>query len=793
MTHSPDESQAGSNATRWPCLWSRLRRRAAAARPLRGVYHGGELDQPVRGGGPDAHPETRGERREPPAGAGGRPPPRPPREVTATPTQHNLDVMWTTKAKTSSSGTGAGVPRTAAAVALVLTAGSGTAAGLAASHSPRRPQAAAGPVVTPGAVGAIVAADTAVNNRANGSLSLSLQDSHESCLQQVLDDATFRGMLAAGNKTLGASFTQVPSRALVPRQTSYPAYFSVLVSDRGASQPTTTSLLNYSKTSASARWKLSSSSEILGPTSAGAAVPAVAANAQGYVTSLDPAAADGLVTAPGKVAQRVASAFTAEAASGKLPAGVSAQFGPRGAADPHAIAVAYARLGSVTTSFSTSFPPSAAAGRPSKDCPFPSYRLDNGGALVTFAIFSQLHVSVAPGTAVVQPASRSVLGALLPPGMYSSFTITSGDMGVAIVPPAGSRSPVQVIGQATEALSETGAGAPSSSGSIASGGPANAAAIARSVDPGIVDVNVVLGYQGAAGAGTGMVLTPSGEVLTNNHVVEGATSIKVTDVGNGRTYGAKVVGYDRESDAAVLQLQGASGLRTVGLGKSSSVRVGDGVVAIGNAGGGGGTPSYAGGRVIALRQSITASDALSGASERLTGLIESNAAIQSGDSGGPLVGSNGKVVGMDTAAASGFSFGIGGGPAVQGYSIPIDTALGIARLIEAGDASSTIHIGATAFLGVTAVGAFVGAGGTGAPVSSGALLQAVLAGGPAARAGLVPGDTITSLAGHAVASPSALTAVLLGEKPGAAVAVGYVDAAGARHTGTVQLGSGPAQ
>ena len=104
------------------------------------------------------------------------------------------------------------------------------------------------------------------------------------------------------------------------------------------------------------------------------------------------------------------------------------------------------------------------------------------------------------------------------------------------------------------------------------------------------------------------MLTSTGEVLTNNHVIESATSIKVTDAGNGRTYPATVVGYDSSGDIAVLQLQGASGLRTVMLGNSSKVTVGEKVIALGNAGGRGGTPAVAAGKVTGLGESITATD-----------------------------------------------------------------------------------------------------------------------------------------------------------------------------------------
>ena len=148
------------------------------------------------------------------------------------------------------------------------------------------------------------------------------------------------------------------------------------------------------------------------------------------------------------------------------------------------------------------------------------------------------------------------------------------------------------------------------------------------------------------------MLSSNGVVLTNNHVINGATAIKVTDIGNGKTYTATVVGYDASHDVAVIQLQGASGLTTASLGNSSTVQTGDNVTALGNAEGKGGTPSVASGTVTALNQSITASDELSGVSEQLTGLIETNAPIQPGDSGGSLVNSYGQVIGMDTAASS---------------------------------------------------------------------------------------------------------------------------------------------
>ena len=231
---------------------------------------------------------------------------------------------------------------------------------------------------------------------------------------------------------------------------------------------------------------------------------------------------------------------------------------------------------------------------------------------------------------------------------------------------------------------------------VGAGAPSDISAIAAKISPDLVDINTNLSYQDEQAAGTGIVLTSSGEVLTNNHVIDGATSISVTDIGNGQTYKANVVGYDRTGDVAVVQLVGASGLQTAPI-DSSTPAVGEGVVGVGNAGGTGGTPSSAGGSVDALDQSITASDSGGGNSENLTGLIEMNCDIQPGDSGGSLVNASGQVVGMDTAASTGSGQD---GATSQAYAIPISTALGIARNIEAGRADSTIHIGATGFLGI---------------------------------------------------------------------------------------------
>jgi S1-C subfamily serine protease len=342
-------------------------------------------------------------------------------------------------------------------------------------------------------------------------------------------------------------------------------------------------------------------------------------------------------------------------------------------------------------------------------------------------------------------------------------------------------------GQGSGSSSSSSAG----TSSQGSGAPSNVSAIAAGVNPGLVDISSTFGYEGASGAGTGIVLTSTGEILTNNHVIDGATSISVTDVGNGKIYNATVVGYDKTQDIAVLQLQGASGLKTAKIGDSSSATVGEAVVAIGNAGGTGGTPIAAGGSIIALNQHITASDELGGASEQLTGLIEVNADVQRGDSGGSLVNSAGQVIGIDTAASGTngdpFALDASGNSGNQGFAIPINEALTIARQMVAGKASATVHIGGTAFLGVLlASNPFGGSG------ASGATISAVIDGGTSAKAGLAGGDVITSLGGHTVDSATTLSTLMAGYHPGTKVELGWTDVNGQSHTATVALGSGPA-
>ncbi|HET9255833.1 MAG TPA: S1C family serine protease [Pseudonocardiaceae bacterium] len=321
--------------------------------------------------------------------------------------------------------------------------------------------------------------------------------------------------------------------------------------------------------------------------------------------------------------------------------------------------------------------------------------------------------------------------------------------------------------------------------------------LAATVDPALVDINTVLGSPDARAAGTGIVLESSGVVLTNNHVISGASSITATDIGTGQSYPATVIGYDRTHDIAVLQLQGATGLPTAQIGDSGAIAAGDAIAGIGNAGGRGGTPSIAPGRISALNQTVTVSDPDTGTTEQLSGLIQVAADIQPGDSGGPLVNAAGQVIGVDTAGSPGsrsrFESSAG-----EGLAIPINDAIAIAAQIKAGTASPTIHIGPTGILGVTVAGSDSAQarparrGRLSYPRRSttGAVVAGVMPGSPAGQSGLTAGDVIVSLDAMTVDSSTTLATLLNPHHPGDSVQLSWLDPAGQHHSATVVLTTG---
>ena len=279
-----------------------------------------------------------------------------------------------------------------------------------------------------------------------------------------------------------------------------------------------------------------------------------------------------------------------------------------------------------------------------------------------------------------------------------------------------------------------------------------------------------------------MVLTSSGKILTNNHVIRGATRITVVVPGTSRSYTAKVVGYAVADDVAVLRADGASNLATVKT-SGSKVAVGDPVTAVGN-GGGTGTLHSVTGSITTLRRSIIVRDDARGA-VRLTGVMGASADVEPGDSGGPLLNSANAVIGMNTAGSSGYASRSG----TQAYAIPIGRALSIVRQIDAGralraDPHRRDAVPRHPIASYTRNGDFT---------SPGAVVASVVRGGPAAAAGVSPGDVITAIDGRAISSSSSITAAILAKKPGAKVTIQLTDRSGAARSATVTLASGPAQ
>ncbi|HUZ53929.1 MAG TPA: trypsin-like peptidase domain-containing protein [Streptosporangiaceae bacterium] len=367
-----------------------------------------------------------------------------------------------------------------------------------------------------------------------------------------------------------------------------------------------------------------------------------------------------------------------------------------------------------------------------------------------------------------------------------------------------------------------------SGGGTSSGGVSASTkqAVVSAVRPGLVDISSNLGYQGSQAAATGMVISPDGLVLTNNHVITDTTQLYARVLTTGKQYRAKWLGYDSADDVAVIKLTGAHNLQTVPLGNSSGVKLGDKVIAIGNAYGAGRFPAVVG-SITGTNRTITASDSGAATKETLHGMLQTNAGIVQGDSGGPLASTAGKVIGMDTAAATG-SFD--GTSQSVGFAIPIDKALRIARQIINGRSSPSVKIGSTGFLGVLVPAGQAsrasspqqqrdlqlkqdqgssgfpvqpsapiclqnqeGAGVPAhvAPVASGALIIGELCKTPADTAGIVAGDVITSVGGHRISSPVQLTGVMQGFRPGMSVKVTWVDVNGNTHNGNLVLKQAP--
>lgn len=293
-------------------------------------------------------------------------------------------------------------------------------------------------------------------------------------------------------------------------------------------------------------------------------------------------------------------------------------------------------------------------------------------------------------------------------------------------------------------------------------------AVLRAVEPGVVSVTDFAAAEGgntrATGEGTGMVLDRQGIVLTNNHVVAGASAVSVQPFGQTTVYKGKVLGVDATDDVAIVQIQNPGPLTPVPLGQSSTVQVGDPVVAIGNAlslapGG----PTVSSGIISALNRSLATR------SERLTGLLQTDAPLNPGNSGGPLVDAAGKVIGMNTAVST-------DGQNV-GFAIPIDKIVPLIETLKKGSTPSRT----TGFLGVALQNS----------TSGGAQISILNPGSPAAAAGLQVGDIITAIDGQPITTGTDAADAITSHVSGAKVRIDY-QRAGTSHTTSATLGTKPA-
>jgi S1-C subfamily serine protease len=313
---------------------------------------------------------------------------------------------------------------------------------------------------------------------------------------------------------------------------------------------------------------------------------------------------------------------------------------------------------------------------------------------------------------------------------------------------------------------------------LAVAGASVSAAVGAASTPttkGVVLITTNLALENGSAAGTGIVVTKNGEVLTNNHVIRGATTINVIVPSPRRTYTAKVVGYDVVDDVALLKVQ-ASGLATVTRGDSSKLKIGQTAIAVGNANGRG-KLVVTRGRITGLGRTIQVRDDF-GDVAQLSKLIETSAQLVPGDSGGPLLDASHRVIGVDAAGTSTFAFQ-GASP---GYAIPINRALTIAKQIESGRSSATVHIGDTAFIGLQL-----------SEVDSGLAVQGVVPGSPAEGAGLARGVVITAADGQPLSALDDLRTLLFPKHPGDTITISFTDVIGNPTSATIVLGSGPPQ
>ena len=297
--------------------------------------------------------------------------------------------------------------------------------------------------------------------------------------------------------------------------------------------------------------------------------------------------------------------------------------------------------------------------------------------------------------------------------------------------------------------------------------------VAHNVLPSVVKINVS-GADGS-GSGSGIILSADGKILTNNHVASLAgTSGKITiDFNDGSHAPAKVLGTDPLTDTAVVQAQGVSGLTPATIGHSSSLQVGQSVVAIGSPFGLDATVTS--GIVSALNRPVDVGQVSQG-NVTVYPAIQTDAAINPGNSGGPLVNLAGEVVGIDSAIQTGTDSSSGGEPGSigLGFAIPIDAVLPIVQQMSNGETPTHARLG----IGVDSAAA----------TADGAKVSQVDKGSAGQNAGLKVGDVITKVDDHLISTSDSLIAIIRSYRPGDSVTVTYTRG-GSTHTVTATLDS----